>query len=43
MRSRDIFEHQTQQYRDSVLPHHIEQASTFGWERYIGPSGRVIE
>jgi transketolase len=20
----------------------IEQASTFGWERYVGPSGRVI-
>ena len=44
----DIFEHQTQQYRDSVLPPGvgarvaIEQASTFGWERYIGPAGRVI-
>jgi transketolase len=44
----DIFEHQTQQYRDSVLPPNvgarvaIEQASTFGWERYVGPSGRVI-
>jgi transketolase len=44
----DIFEHQTQQYRDSVLPPGvgarvaIEQASTFGWERYVGPSGRVI-
>jgi transketolase len=48
MPSWDIFEHQTQQYRDSVLPPSvgarvaIEQASTFGWERYIGPSGRVI-
>ena len=20
----------------------IEQASTFGWERYVGPTGRVI-
>jgi len=20
----------------------IEQASTFGWERYVGPSGRAI-
>lgn len=44
----DIFEHQTKQYRDSVLPPNvgarvaIEQASTFGWERYVGPSGRVI-
>jgi transketolase len=48
MPSWDIFEHQPQQYRDSVLPPNvgarvaIEQASTFGWERYIGPSGRVI-
>ena len=48
MPSWDIFEHQTQQYRDTVLPPKvgarvaIEQASTFGWERYIGPSGRVI-
>ena len=44
----DIFEHQTQEYRDSVLPPNvaarvaIEQASTFGWERYIGAKGRVI-
>ena len=38
----------TAAYRDSVLPPHVkariavEQASTFGWERYVGPSGRVI-
>jgi transketolase len=48
MPSWDIFEHQTQQYRDSVLPPNvaariaIEQASTFGWERYVGAKGRVI-
>jgi transketolase len=48
MPSWDIFEHQTQEYRDSVLPPNvkarvaIEQASTFGWERYLGNSGRVI-
>jgi transketolase len=48
MPSWDIFEHQSQQYRDSVLPPKvtariaIEQASTFGWDRYVGPSGRVI-
>jgi transketolase len=48
MPSWDIFEHQTQEYRDSVLPPAVkarlavEQASTFGWERYVGPSGRVI-
>ena len=44
----DIFEHQTQEYRDSVLPPRVtarvavEQASTLGWERYVGTSGRVI-
>ena len=44
----DIFEHQTQEYRDSVLPPDVtarvavEQASTFGWERYVGPTGRII-
>jgi transketolase len=48
MPSWDIFEHQTQEYRDSVLPPDvtarvaIEQASTFGWERYVGLTGRVI-
>ena len=44
----DIFDHQTQEYRDSVLPPEVtarvavEQASTFGWERYVGTSGRII-
>jgi transketolase len=48
MPSWDIFEHESQEYRDSVLPPHvtariaIEQASTFGWERYVGASGKVI-
>jgi transketolase len=48
MPSWDIFEHQTQEYQDNVLPPHVtarvavEQASTFGWERYIGRSGRII-
>jgi transketolase len=48
MPSWDIFEHQTQEYRDSVLPPHVkvrvavEQASTFGWERYVGRAGCVI-
>src|SRR5262249_8116184 len=48
MPSWDVFEHQTQEYRDSVLPKTdapriaIEQASTFGWERYVGTRGRVI-
>jgi transketolase len=48
MPSWDIFEHQTQEYQDNVLPPHVtarvavEQASTFGWERYVGRSGRMI-
>ena len=48
MPSWDLFEHQTQEYRNSVLPPTvparvaIEQASTFGWERYVGAAGRVI-
>ena len=48
MPSWEIFDHQTQKYRDSVMPPlvkarvAIEQASTFGWERYIGSSGRTI-
>jgi transketolase len=48
MPSWDIFEHQTQEYRDSVLPPAvkarvaIEQASTFGWAQYVGETGRVI-
>jgi len=48
MPSWDIFEHQPLAYQDSVLPPDVtarvavEQASTFGWERYVGRSGRVI-
>jgi transketolase len=48
MPSWEIFENQTRKYRNSVLPPDvavrvaIEQASTFGWERYVGASGRVI-
>jgi transketolase len=48
MPSWDIFDHQTPEYRESVLPAKvkarvaIEQASTFGWERYVGESGRII-
>jgi transketolase len=48
MPSWEIFEHQTQEYRDGVLPPGVkarvavEQASTFGWERYVGTSGSVI-
>ncbi|HEY8014745.1 MAG TPA: transketolase, partial [Dongiaceae bacterium] len=48
MPSWDIFEDQSQEYRDSVLLPKVsariavEQGSTLGWERYVGPAGRVI-
>jgi transketolase len=48
MPSWDIFEHQPQPYRESVLPAAIvariavEQGSALGWERYVGAAGRVI-
>ncbi|HYL85473.1 MAG TPA: transketolase [Candidatus Angelobacter sp.] len=48
MPSWDIFDDQSPQYKDRVLPPNvqarvaIEQASTFGWERFVGASGRVI-
>ena len=48
MPSWDIFEDQSAEYRDSVLPPQvkarvaIEQASAFGWERYVGTSDAVI-
>src|SRR5690348_15799971 len=43
-----LFERQDQSYRDSVLPPSItarvsiEEASVFGWERYVGLKGRII-
>src|SRR5256885_1346525 len=43
-----ISAHQRQEYGDGVLPPAVkarvavEQASTFGWERYVGSSGHVI-
>jgi transketolase len=48
MPSWEIFEQQDGAYRDSVLPPEVtarvsvEQASTFGWERYVGPTGARI-
>jgi transketolase len=48
MPSWEIFEHQSQEYRESVLPPNVkarlavEQASILGWECYVGSSGRVI-
>jgi transketolase len=48
MPSWEIFEHQSQAYRDSVLPPNakarvaVEQGSILGWGRYVGNSGCVI-
>jgi transketolase len=48
MPSWEIFEHQSQAYRDSVLPPNVkarvavEQGSILGWDRYVGNSGTVI-
>ncbi len=48
MPSWEIFEHQPVEYRDSVLPSSVtarvavEQASTFGWQQYVGPTGQVL-
>lgn len=48
MPSWEIFDHQPQEYRDSVIPPHVtarvsvEQASTFGWARYVGLTGHSI-
>jgi transketolase len=48
MPSWEIFDRQPQAYRDSVLPPNVkarvavEQASTSGWQRYVGNSGSVI-
>jgi len=43
-----LFDRQPQEYRDEVLPPNItnrvgiEQASTMGWERYLGETGTMI-
>ena len=48
MPSWELFEEQTQEYRDQVLPPEvtgrlsIEQAATFGWERFVGLKGESI-
>jgi transketolase len=48
MPSWDLFEKQPRAYRDEVLPPTVrarvavEQASPFGWERYVGTEGRVV-
>jgi transketolase len=44
----ELFDRQPRQYRDQVLPPAvrarvaIEQASTLGWDRYVGDAGAII-
>jgi transketolase len=44
----ELFEQQPAEYRESVLPGAVtarmavEQASTFGWNQYVGTTGHVI-
>jgi len=48
MPSWELFEQQPQEYKDAVLPPgvtarvSVEQASTFGWARYVGTTGKAI-
>ncbi|HXG66946.1 MAG TPA: transketolase C-terminal domain-containing protein, partial [Blastocatellia bacterium] len=48
MPSWELFEHQSDDYKESVLPSNVtarisvEQASTFGWFRYVGSTGARI-
>ena len=47
MPSWELFEHQSDEYKESVLPSSVtarisvEQASTFGWFRYVGNGERI--
>ena len=48
MPSWELFDHQDESYRDSVLPPGVharvavEQAAAFGWERWVGLRGSVV-
>ncbi len=48
MPSFELFEEQDAAYKESVLPSSVaarvsvEMASTFGWDRYVGPKGRIV-
>ncbi len=43
-----LFDNQPEEYRESVLPDSVqarvavEQASTLGWDRYVGPQGKIV-
>ena len=44
----ELFEHQSDDYKEEIFPPEVkarvavEQASTFGWSRYVGTYGKVI-
>ena len=48
MPSWDLFERQDAAYKERVLPSSVtarvsvEMGSTFGWDRYVGPKGKII-
>jgi transketolase len=48
MPSWELFERQSETYRDEVLPPHIkarvtvEMGAVIGWDRYAGPTGAII-
>jgi transketolase len=43
-----LFDNESEEYRESVLPKAVkarvavEQASTLGWDRYVGPGGQIV-
>jgi transketolase len=43
-----LFDNESEEYRESVLPKTVqarvavEQASTLGWDRYVGPQGKIV-
>ena len=43
-----LFDLQPDEYRESVLPQAVqarvavEQGSTLGWDRYVGPRGQIV-
>ena len=43
-----LFDNEPEEYRESVLPGEVqarvavEQGSTLGWDRYVGPHGKIV-
>ncbi len=43
-----LFDNEDEEYRESVLPESVqarvavEQGSTLGWDRYVGPQGKIV-